>query len=261
MDASESPSVDVRQAVCPKHGGFESVGHRLPFYPEKVLWQQCPECVREFREEDARKRLSMDEIARQERMESRLRCAGIPLRFRSRTLESFVVENDGQARALAVAKQFVAEWQQHEIAGTTAVFSGKPGTGKSHLAIAIAQAVMPQTTVLYASALDAIRMVRETWRRGADKSEGDVLRELGAVGLLVLDEVGMQYGTEGEQVLLFDIIDRRYRDQRPMIVLTNQPKDGLKAYLGDRAFDRLRESGLWVPFDWGSRRGNAAAGH
>ena len=65
----------------------------------------------------------------------------------------------------------------------------------------------------------------------------------------------MQYGTEAEQVSLFDIIDKRYRDLMPTILLTNQGKAGLKTFLGDRSFDRLREGGIWVPFDWASQRG------
>ena len=68
---------------------------------------------------------------------------------------------------------------------------------------------------------------------------------------------GAQYGTEGEQVILFDIINRRYQDQMPMILLTNQSKEGFKQYLGDRAFDRLREAGRWVAFDWESHRGRS----
>ena len=83
------------------------------------------------------------------------------------------------------------------------------------------------------------------------------MRLLTDVGLLVLDEVGAQYGTEGEQVILFDIINRRYQDMRPMILLTNQGKAGFQSFLGDRAFDRLREAGKWVPFDWESHRGKA----
>lgn len=260
MDASDLPKLEseTKAAECPKHGPFASRGMNLPF-SKGTIWTQCPGCQQEANDEEERKRRQEEDTLRQSRMENRLRCAGIPLRFRSRTMESFRTSNEGQARALAIAQRFVAEWPRHEAEGTTAIFSGKPGTGKSHLAIAMAQALMSRTTVLYTSALDAIRMVRDTWRRGSDRSEQEVLRELGSVGLLVLDEVGMQYGTEGEQVVMFDIINRRYQDQRPMVLLTNQGKDGLKTYLGDRAFDRLRESGIWVPFDWESHRGNASA--
>ena len=139
------------------------------------------------------------------------------------------------------------------------VFSGVPGTGKSHLAIAIAYFVDAAPTAIYTSAIDAVRMIRNTWRRDSERTETQVLDMLAGVDLLVLDEVGVQYGTEAEQVNLFDIIDKRYRALMPTILLTNQGKGGLKTFLGDRSFDRLREGGQWVVFDWESYRGRAAA--
>jgi DNA replication protein DnaC len=113
--------------------------------------------------------------------------------------------------------------------------------------------------MLYTSAIDAVRMIRNTWRRDSPRTETEVLDMLASVHLLVLDEVGVQYGTDAEQVSLFDIIDKRYRDMMPTILLTNQNKAGMKAFLGDRSFDRLREGGQWVTFDWESHRGKVAA--
>ena len=37
---------------------------------------------------------------------------------------------------------------------------------------------------------------------------------------------------------------------KPTILLTNQDSEGLKGYLGERTFDRLRETCKLVPFDW-----------
>lgn len=38
------------------------------------------------------------------------------------------------------------------------------------------------------------------------------------VPLLVIDEIGMQYGTESGQNHLFDVLGRRYRDMMPTIL-------------------------------------------
>ena len=78
---------------------------------------------------------------------------------------------------------------------------------------------------------------------------------LAGIDLLILDEVGMQYGTEAEQITLFDIIDKRYRDLKPTILLTNQNSSGLKQFLGERSFDRVKEECIWVTFLWASHRG------
>jgi DNA replication protein DnaC len=65
----------------------------------------------------------------------------------------------------------------------------------------------------------------------------------------VLDEVGMQYGTDGEVTILAEVLDRRYREQRPVIVVTNQPRKGLAEYIGERAMRRIDELCRWVLFE------------
>lgn len=251
-----SNEIETKVASCPEHGEFES--RALVLLGKMMGWSKCPACVRDDHEREAEERRIRDEQDRQRRMENRLKHAGIPLRFRSRSFENFSADTKPMADCLRIAEEFAIEFSDRKAEGATAVFSGKPGTGKSHLAIAVCMAIMARGyTAMYLNALDAIRLIRSTWKRESERLESEVMNDLATVDLLVLDEVGAQYGTEGEQVILFDIINRRYQDQMPMILLTNQGKDGFKQYLGDRAFDRLREAGRWVAFDWESHRGKA----
>ncbi|MBK6594316.1 MAG: ATP-binding protein [Burkholderiales bacterium] len=105
--------------------------------------------------------------------------------------------------------------------------------------------------------MSIIRNVRGTWRKDSEQSETEVLRMYGTADLLVIDEIGVQYGTDGEQTILFDVMDRRYREMMPTILLTNQAKAGFKQFIGDRSFDRLVETSRWVAFDWPSHRATA----
>jgi len=112
--------------------------------------------------------------------------------------------------------------------------------------------------VQYLSCLDMIRLVRETWRRDSERTERDVLKLLGQrIDLLVIDEIGVQYGTDGEQTIVFEIIDRRYAEMRPTVLITNQDKQGFIGFVGERVADRLRQTHDWIPFDWPSYRSNA----
>ena len=72
--------------------------------------------------------------------------------------------------------------------------------------------------------------------------------------MIVLEGASAGYG---EQTILFDVLDRRYRDMMPTILLTNQDKKGFKEFIGERTFDRLVETARWVPFDWPSYRPTA----
>jgi DNA replication protein DnaC len=250
-------SLETRDATCEQHGDY--VSSAVKALGRILHWSGCPQCSAIARAKLEQERARAEAEERQRRLEARLNQAGIPLRFRSKTFAAYQAASDGQEKARAVAMEFAANFRKHSKAGTFLVLSGKPGTGKSHLAIAIAQEVMVNGTALYTSAIDAVRMIRDTWKRDSARTETEVLNMLASIDLLILDEIGVQYGTEAEQVSLFDIIDKRYRDLRPTILLTNLNAKGMREFLGDRSYDRLREGGIWVTFDWESQRSRVAA--
>ena len=239
-----------RKAECPEHG---------PYLSARIIgkvWSRCPECqaalVRAEEAELSRKAAENAEA----RHRGMIAAACIPARFVGRTFDNFAASTDAQRHALTMAREFAESFAENARKGAGMIFAGKPGTGKSHLAAAILQSVL-SPSVRYLTCMDLIRAVRETWRKDAEKSESQVLRYLEELDLLVIDEVGMQYGTDGEQTILFDVLDRRYREVKPIVILTNQDKAGFKGFVGDRTFDRLSETARWVPFDWESYRPTA----
>lgn len=245
--------ITERSATCEKHG--EYVQRSIPVLMGRAVWSKCPKCTEEqLADENDRKAVESREKA-QAMAEARLKAAGVPERFRDRLIETYAADTPEQNHAKAAALEFVANFREHRKKGTQVVFSGNPGTGKSHLAIAVLREVMKGGTGMYMNVLDMVRMVRDTWRRDSAKSESEVLDTLGSLDLLVLDEVGVQYGTDGEQVILFDVLNRRYRDCRPTILLTNLRSAEFEAFIGPRAFDRLKEGGIWIRFSWESYRG------
>ena len=241
----------TKQASCEKHGVYESVNLF------RSVWSRCPVCheiqTKETKEAEERGRLQFE----RERLQQRLGQAAIPRRFIGRRFDSFNASTEAQAKALATCKQFAADFPEKWSTGNGLVLSGKPGTGKSHLAASIMQELLLSHSVLYVTCMDLIRMIRETWRRDSAESERDVLSNLARIHLLVIDEVGVQYGTESEQTILFDVLDLRYRYQMPSILLTNQDMAGAKHFLGERTWDRMRETSRWVAFDWDSYRPQA----
>ena len=73
--------------------------------------------------------------------------------------------------------------------------------------------------------------------------------------LLVLDDVCVQFGTDTEKLLLYDIIDYRYEYNRPTLVTTNGTLNVLKSLIGERCFERLLDNGGKIlNFEWSSYR-------
>ena len=106
---------------------------------------------------------------------------------------------------------------------------------------------------------EAIRFIltRDGWRVSTHGGGGDALEAVRAAqpDLLILDEIGVQIGSEHEKLLLFDVLNGRYQQCRPTILISNLSGSDLEAYLGQRVMDRYRECGAVLAFDWNSYRG------
>ncbi len=260
--AGEAFKTDLGEAVkaCEVHGEFTSKGIRLNIGGGREIWTQCPQCLKEAAErEEAEQRAKAAEMARR-RLDAALGASGMPSRFHSRRFDTFVASTPAQQAALNVCVEYAENFDRSLQIGGSLVLAGKPGTGKSHLAASIMHALMPKHDTRYMTCMDMIRSIRDTWRKGSEMSETQVLNELTKLDLLVIDEVGVQYGTDGEQTIIFDILDRRYREEMPVVLLTNQDAKGFREFIGDRCHDRLKEVGRWVPFDWDSYRATARKG-
>lgn len=257
-----SPQTFTRPGQCDRHGEFVGTGGSLSGREDRVRWFGCPTCSKAERLTEAAEALAKDEAARQGRIEARLNACGIPMAFRGRTFDNFIVESADMQHAVDTAREFALNfWSKHAKEGSFLVLGGVTGTGKSHLALAVAQQVMQRGTAMYMDAMDLIRRVRGTWRRDSDKSEEEVLNLLGSISLLVIDEVGVQRGTDDEQMILFDVVNRRYRDNMPTILLTNLDGKAFIEFMGPRVMSRLSERAQYVSFKWDDwrRRDPAAA--
>lgn len=98
------------------------------------------------------------------------------------------------------------------------IFSGKPGTGKNHLAAAICNELLLRgKSVLIITVADIMSAMKDTFGN-RETSEEQLLNDLSMVDLLVIDEIGMQTESRYEKVIINQIVDRRssskttYRD-------------------------------------------------
>lgn len=235
---------------CDNHGEFESrnfIGR---------VWSKCPACTADALAAEKLHEAAKAREAKVRAWQRQIGESGIPERFHTRTLNTFKAENEGQRNALNFARAFADSFEQGPKTGRGAIFLGLPGTGKTHLAVGIGMQLMRQgRPVLFATVMRAIRRIKDTWARGAEESESQAVAALVFPDLLILDEIGIQFGTETEKNLLFDVLNERYERRKSTLLLSNLPLDQVKAYLGERIFDRMREDGgEVVPFGWESQR-------
>jgi DNA replication protein DnaC len=156
--------------------------------------------------------------------ESRIKAARFPAR---KTLEEFDFTFQRSVR-----KQVIEHLGQLDFlhAKENVVLLGPPGTGKSHLAIAISiRACLAGQRVAFATATEWVGRLGDAKRQGNLQAE---LRHLGFIPLIVVDEVGyIPFDPEAAN-LMFSLVSARY-ERASLIVTSNKPFSAWGEIFGD----------------------------
>lgn len=163
---------------------------------------------------------------------------GLDARLREMTFDTD--DGSGDRQAAGIAAQYARHWGAMQRENIGLLITGLPGSGKTFLACAIANALIAQGVDVYLTSIPAL-VSRMTAHFGDDREQ--VLEEVRRPELLVLDDVGAPRHTAADEKL-FEIIDARYRCARPLIVTTSLPLRRLchpKTLEEKRVFDRLLE--------------------
>ncbi|OWK42173.1 DNA replication protein DnaC [Fimbriiglobus ruber] len=249
------------QVNCPVHGLREVKNLKL-----FADWGNsvCDLCTEERKIKDDQtmelSRASEEKVRRDRAIRNKLDRSAIPPRFDGRTLDDFAADTPSAAAGLLTCRQYAAEFLDRLRRGSSLILCGNAGTGKTHLACGIAQDVISkhEKSAIYSTVGRAFRKVKDTYRRDSRVSEEDAISFFAVPDLLVIDEIGVQYGSETEKNILFEIVNERYEALKPTILISNLAIAPLTEYAGERVIDRMKENGgKLIVFDWKSHRGTA----
>jgi DNA replication protein DnaC len=194
----------------------------------------------------------------QTRVQRLIRAARFPF---IKTIDDFTFAPKGGVRRDLIAPYLANDYVA---SGRNLVLSGKPGRGKTHLAIAIAiKAIQDGSDARFIIAAHLIDDLTAAARAGRlqEKAEPFI-----AAKVLIIDELGYLPHAQDAANVLYTIIDARYIRRRPTIFTTNKP---LRQWgnvlhdtdLAEALLDRIMEQGRHVELtgrSWRTGRDDAS---
>jgi len=190
--------------------------------------------IQPITKEEAEKRR---EIQRKNKYQMHLGESSLYPEERKYKLKNYEVDS-GNRDAVEIAEKF-----EKTMSINTLIIGGVMGSGKTHLAIAIAKkiAYFEEKT---------IEIVR-----AANISEKD---SKNGAGILIIDDIGRERGSDYDVAkkrgLLCDLIEHRYLLGRRQIYTTNSSTANLANLFGSHIFDRIKTNAVFANIKGCSRR-------
>jgi len=191
----------------------------------------CPKCGKEREERERALEKLAQEQAKEERHRELIRLANIPPRWRVVTFAT--LDPNIQPVAQRLAREYAEGFNKES--PSLVFYSPGNGTGKTTLAAAIANYVLHElrVPVMFAKARDIMLEIRKTFSDRYE-TEAEILDKISYVGLLVLDDVGVDRPSEWIKNTYWTLMDRRFDWMLPVVVTTNKPFEGRDEILADR---------------------------
>jgi len=222
--------------MCDKHGKYDAFVEVLG---RKIPQPHCPRCVDEKIKEKEKK----EKEAEQRAWIYKLRAAsGVPPRYKDKRI-SDIDENPSTQQALRWIRRYLEVLPERLSVGASGSFCGDCGTGKTLIGCVMVNEIVELAhSARYTTAWQMIQDIRKAYTH-KDISVSGQIQSFISPRFLVIDEIGVQSGTNDERVLLYQVIDGRYSAMKSTILISNLNSPVEDGFLDARTVDRLRENG------------------
>ncbi len=184
-----------------------------------------------------------EERALQKLMDKAQHFSQVPENLKGVKLNDYNAVTDTQKHAKQQAVEFITQFDKK----MSLVLSGDPGIGKTHIAVAVANALAKKYAVLFLKSTNLLDLIKSSYN--SDKySEMDILELCRDVDLLVLDDLGAEYSKPGDSEswasdIIYKAIDSRLG--KSLIITTNYSESLLEqkyGFNGKRITSRMSDN-------------------
>ena len=177
--------------------------------------------------------------------QKRYEYSGVPKKFFNHSIDTYQARDTFQKNAKESVSGYISDPQNKML-----LLCGNNGTGKTHLGCA----VLRECEGIY---ITSFKLCVE-YESGSDfKSKRNKLEVLDFYvkqKMLVIDEVGRFCDEKTEKSVIPAIINMRYEDDLPTVIISNLSKNEIVSYFGKATYDRMTETCTSIEFKAKSMR-------
>jgi DNA replication protein DnaC len=171
-------------------------------------------------------------------------------RFDNISLETCVVD-DCNRELVEYLKDYIKNIEEKINNGENLIITGDCGVGKTYLMkcfindckkIVVEKEIWDypknkiEKRLLNIGYFNIFKVIEEL-RKKYEKKESDY--NFNGYDILIIDEIGVQFATDGERQILYEVINYRWENFKPTFLISNLNLEGIKKVLGLRIFDRI----------------------
>lgn len=226
--------------VCKKHRQkFITVKAPAEGDPERAMEMKvATACDCELAKEKAEKRRADDREAML-RVQKLKKASLMDEKFREATFSSFTTTKHNE-RNLKLCKRYATAFDVMVEKNQGLILWGNVGTGKSFAAACIANFLLDRgVPVVMTSLVKLLELIQ-----GGEEKESDIIARMNSAKLVIFDDLGAERNTDYALEKVYNIVDSRYRKQKPMIFTTNLTITDMKNETDirySRIYDRVFE--------------------
>lgn len=226
--------------VCKKpRQKFISVAAPLDDNPDrKMRMKVTTQCDCEIAKENEEKRQQEDREAMNRVMRMK-KASLMDDKFKGATFDNFSVTKNNE-KNLKLCRRYATAFDTMMEKNQGLILWGNVGTGKSFAAACIANYLLDRgVPVMMTSLVKLLELIQN-----GDDKESDILARLDSAKLVIFDDLGAERNTDYALEKIYNIVDSRYRRQKPMIFTTNLTVEEMQEETDirySRIYDRVFE--------------------
>ena len=200
----------------------------------------CKDCFGTGTKVDPVKGAMVCPCQRVNRSKKLLTNARIPVRYAQCSFDTFKTEPGTlQDHALLFARTLVVDYPAVD---RGLLFIGPAGVGKTHLAVSIIKGLVEKGfACIFSEFGSLLKEIQDSYNPISKTSELKVLAPIYQADVLVLDELGATVPTDWVRDTMYQIINKRYNDNKLTIFTTNYEDEARLEHSNRKGFDRVKD--------------------